>query len=209
MIHIVQVFNEMIVIHRISVKWLMAAGYSKIYLSCKMKIKYLHHCLIKGNNKPMKILKKIALFMLVVLFAIQFIRPEKNASETPNTAVFEQETNPPEAVMSILRSSCYDCHSANTKYPWYNNIAPVSFWIADHIEHGKGHLDFSNWTSYDAKKKDHKLEEVIETIEAEEMPLREYTWTHSEARLTDAQREAVIEWAESTRLLYQLGQKPQ
>ncbi|MGB5238040.1 MAG: heme-binding domain-containing protein [Flavobacteriaceae bacterium] len=157
----------------------------------------------------MKILKKIAIFLLVVLFAIQFIRPEKNLSESSYTEVFEQETNPPEEVMAILKSSCYDCHSSNTKYPWYNNIAPVSFWIADHIEHGKGHLDFSNWDSYDAKKKDHKLEELIETIESGEMPLREYTWTHSEARLTDAQRAAVIEWAEVTRLLYQLGRKPQ
>ncbi|MEN8790187.1 MAG: heme-binding domain-containing protein, partial [Flavobacteriaceae bacterium] len=149
----------------------------------------------------MKILKKIALFLLVVLLAIQFIRPEKNFSETPNTEVFVQETNPPDEVMIILKSSCYDCHSDSTRYPWYNNIAPVSFWIADHVDHGKGHLDFSNWASYDAKKKDHKLEEVIEMVESGEMPLREYTWTHSEARLTEAQREAVIEWAKTTKLL--------
>jgi hypothetical protein len=157
----------------------------------------------------MKLLKKIALFSLVVLLAIQFIRPEKNQSESAYATVFMEETNPPEEVKTILKSTCFDCHSDHTKYPWYNNIAPVSFWIADHVKHGKGHLNFSQWETYDDKKKDHKLEEVVETMESQEMPLKEYTWTHSEARLSEAERKAVIQWAATTRLLYQLDQRPQ
>lgn len=157
----------------------------------------------------MKIIKKIALVLLVALVVIQFIRPERNISEDLNDQVFMEETNPPEDVKLILKTSCYDCHSNVTRYPWYDNIAPISYWIADHIEHGKGHLNFSAWNSYDNKKKDHKLEEVIEMVEAAEMPLNEYTWTHSEARLSEAQRQSVINWAEKTRLLYQLGQQPQ
>ena len=157
----------------------------------------------------MKIIKKIALILLIALVGIQFIRPDKNLSDDPYTTVFREETNPPDEVMLILKSSCYDCHSDHTKYPWYNNIAPVSFWMADHIEHGKEHLNFSQWEMYDRKKKDHKLEEVVETMESEEMPLTEYTWTHKEARLTTDQRQSVIQWAEKTRLLYQLGRQPQ
>ncbi|MGI9546683.1 MAG: heme-binding domain-containing protein [Flavobacteriaceae bacterium] len=157
----------------------------------------------------MKIIKKIALILLIALLGIQFIRPDKNLSDDPYTPVFREETNPPDEVMLILKSSCYDCHSDHTKYPWYNNIAPVSFWIAHHIKDGKKELNFSQWETYDRKKKDHKLEEVVETIESEEMPFKEYTWTHKEARLTADQRQAIIQWAEKTRLLYQLNLQPQ
>ncbi|MDX1314936.1 MAG: heme-binding domain-containing protein, partial [Eudoraea sp.] len=103
----------------------------------------------------------------------------------------------------------YDCHSNHTVYPWYNNIAPVSYWMADHVDHGKGDLNFSDWATYSGKKKDHKLEEVVEVMEDEVMPLKEYTWTHEEARLSKEQRKAIIEWAEKTRLLYQLDQRPE
>ena len=157
----------------------------------------------------MKILKKTALILLATLLVIQFIRPAKNHSELLEDTQFLTETNPPEDVQQILTSTCYDCHSNNTNYPWYSNVAPISYWIADHIEHGKGHLNFSAWDSYDNEKKDHKIEEIIETVESGEMPLNEYTWTHSEARLTPEQREAVIKWAEVTRALYQLGPQPQ
>lgn len=157
----------------------------------------------------MKIVKKIALALLVILIGMQLYRPEKNTDTSDHLAVFLTETNPPQEVRTVLKQACYDCHSNNTAYPWYNNIAPVSYWIADHVDHGKGDLNFSDWASYSVKKKDHKLEEVVEVIEANEMPLNEYTWTHEEARLTDAQRNALIEWAKNTRLLYELDQQPE
>ena len=163
----------------------------------------------KQIKKQMKILKKVALVLLIALVVIQFIRPDRNLSEEPYDSIFLEETNPSEEVLATLRSSCYDCHSNHTVYPWYFNVAPVSFWIADHVEHGKGHFNVSDWDSYDMGKKDHKLEEVVEMVESTEMPLNEYTWTHKEARLTEDQRLALIEWAEKTRLLYQLGRRPE
>ena len=156
----------------------------------------------------MKILKKVALLLLIAFLAIQFIRPEKNQAEAIGDAVFLAETNPSIEIKHILNNSCYDCHSNQTNYPWYAQIAPVSFWIAGHIKEGKAELNFSSWADYNADKKDHKFEEVIETIESGEMPLREYTWTHHEAGLDDDQKAEVIEWAERTRLLYQLDQRP-
>ena len=156
----------------------------------------------------MKIIKKIALALLVVLIAIQFYKPEKNVAQGDHTAVFLAETNPPQEVKAILEQTCYDCHSNNTIYPWYNNIAPVSYWLSDHVKDGKKHLNFSDWENYTAKKKDHKLEELIEEVGEGEMPLKEYTWTHAEARLTSEQIDAVLSWAKRTRVLYQLGPQP-
>ncbi len=150
----------------------------------------------------------MAVVLLLVLIAMQFYRPEKNMAQGNHTAIFITETNPPEDVKLILKSTCYDCHSNNTSYPWYNNIAPVSYWLADHVKQGKDELNFSVWGSYSAKKKDHKLEEVVAVIEEGEMPLKEYTWTHAEAKLTDAQKQAIIKWAKQSRVLYQLNQQP-
>lgn len=152
----------------------------------------------------MKVLKKILLALLVILIAMQFYRPEKNSAETDLKTAFLTETNPSKEVQKILATSCYDCHSNTTAYPWYNNISPVSYWLADHVKDGKKHLNFSEWENYTLKKKDHKLEEVIETVESGEMPLNEYIWTHGEANLTDAQKQALITWVEDTRALYQL-----
>lgn len=156
----------------------------------------------------MKIVKKIAVGLLLVFVAMQFYRPEKNQAQGNHTALFLTETNPPQEVKIILQQTCYDCHSNNTEYPWYNNIAPVSYWLADHVKDGKKHLNFSDWESYSAKKKDHKLDELIEEVEEGEMPLNEYTWTHEEAQLTDQQRDDIIAWAKQTRALYQLNQLP-
>ena len=155
----------------------------------------------------MKIIKKIAVVLLLVLIAIQFYRPAKNTAQGDHTVTFITETNPPEDVKLILKNTCYDCHSNNTRYPWYNNIAPVSYWLADHVKHAKEELNFSAWENYSSKKKSHKLEEVVEVIEDSAMPLKEYTWTHGEAKLTDAQKQAIIKWAKQSRVLYQLNQQ--
>lgn len=150
----------------------------------------------------MKIVKIIAIVLLAVLLGMQFYRPPKNVAEGDYVAAFEAETQPPAEVKQILKTACYDCHSANTNYPWYNNIAPISYWLAGHVNDGKRHLDFSEWNSYDAKKKDHKLEEVIEEVKEGKMPLNEYTWTHAEANLTQEQIQALLNWAQEARANY-------
>ncbi|MBC2839467.1 heme-binding domain-containing protein [Robiginitalea sp. SC105] len=147
----------------------------------------------------MKIGKKIAWALLLIFVVMQFIRPEKNEDTSDHLAAFLSETNPPDPVLHVMKTSCFDCHSNHTVYPWYNQVAPINYWLADHIEHGKGHLNFSAWTEYDTGEKDHKLEEIYETVESGEMPLKEYTWTHGEARLTQEQRDAVMDWVRVTR----------
>jgi len=150
----------------------------------------------------MKLIKKILLALLIVFVVAQFFGPEKNEGDSASIESFIAETKPSPEVHGILKESCFDCHSSVTRYPWYNTITPVNYWLADHIDHGKGHFNVSKWDTYKIKKKDHKLDELIEMVEEKEMPLNSYTWTHSEAKLTDAQIKAVIDWAKGVRATY-------
>jgi hypothetical protein len=150
----------------------------------------------------MKLLKKLFLLLLVAFVIAQFFGPEKNQGDLASIEPFLAETNPPEDVKVILKETCYDCHSDYTRYPWYNNIPPINYWLAGHVDHGKEELNFSNWAEFSTKKKDHKLEEIEELVLAKEMPLESYTITHSEAKLTDAQIQSVVDWVKSARAKY-------
>jgi len=157
----------------------------------------------------MKIVKNILWLLLVVLIVAQFFGPEKNQGDLASIDAFLKETNPPENVKAILEETCYDCHSDVTRYPWYNNITPVNYWLAEHVNDGKKHFNVSNWVGNSVKRKDHKMEELIEMVEEKEMPLNSYTITHSEAKLSDEQIKAVVTWAEQVRLKYALIPKPE
>ncbi|WP_299556242.1 heme-binding domain-containing protein [Seonamhaeicola sp.] len=157
----------------------------------------------------MKIIKKLLLFLLIVFIVAQFFRPEKNNGDLATIKPFLTETNPPEDVKLILKESCFDCHSDFTRYPWYNNITPVNYWLKGHIDHGKEHFNVSKWEGNSVKRKDHKFEELIEMVEDKSMPLNSYTWTHTEARLTDAQIESIVDWAKKVRLMYDMKPKPE
>lgn len=148
----------------------------------------------------MKIVKKILVGLLIVLVVLQFYRPEKNESGYESVMAFENETQPTDEIKAILKTKCYDCHSNQTTYPWYAEVSPVSLWLDDHIRHGKGHFNASEWTSYPVKKKDHKLEELVEMVEEREMPLDSYTWIHGD--ITEQEREMLITWATTSRLRY-------
>lgn len=157
----------------------------------------------------MKITKKILLALLIVFVIAQFFGPEKNEGDLTTIEPFLAETNPPEDVKVILKETCYDCHSDYTRYPWYNKITPVNYWLAEHINDGKKHFNVSNWEGSSVKRKDHKFEELIEMVEDKEMPLESYTITHSEAKLNDAQIKSVINWAKQVRIKYALTPKPE
>lgn len=157
----------------------------------------------------MKILKKILLVLFVALVVAQFFGPQKNEGTLASVDAFLAETNPPEDVKLILKESCYDCHSDVTRYPWYNNITPVNYWLAEHVKDGKKHFNFSDWVGNSVKRKDHKFEELIEMVEEKEMPLNSYTWTHREAKLNDAQIKSVVDWAKLVRIKYSLEPKPE
>lgn len=147
-------------------------------------------------------IKKIALALLVVLVLLQFYRPEKNISSVVADTDLIASVQPADEVAAILKDACYDCHSNNTTYPWYAEIAPVSLWIDHHVQDGKKHLNFSEWTTYSNKKKAHKLEEVAEELEKGGMPLKSYTLLHENSRLTPEQVEMLSSWAMTLRATY-------
>ena len=150
----------------------------------------------------MKILKKIGVVVLVALLVAQFFGPEKNDGNIDTVNAFIAETNPPEEVHQILKTTCFDCHSSKTNYPWYNAITPVNYWLDSHVKDGKKHLDFSKWNTYSLKKKEHKMDELHEEVEEKEMPLKSYTWTHADANLTPEQIEAVVAWGKKVQADY-------
>jgi len=147
-----------------------------------------------------KIMRYLLILVFITFVVIQFIRPEKNNSGYQSVAAFENETNPSQEVMGILKNNCYDCHSDQTQYPWYFEIAPISYWMAGHIKHAKGEFNVSAWDSYSTKKKDHKLEELVEKVEKKEMPLDSYTWIHGD--LSEEDRKTLLLWANLARLRY-------
>lgn len=141
-------------------------------------------------------IKKIIIVLLIALVVIQFFRPEKNIS---NDLTYDISTKyeVPAEVEEILRVSCNDCHSNKTVYPWYAEIQPVGWWLNDHVEDGKRHLNFSELTKRPIAIQNHKFEETVEMIEEKEMPLDSYTYfgLHPEANLSEAQRQVLINWA--------------
>jgi hypothetical protein len=140
--------------------------------------------------------KKVLMGLLVLVLGLQFVRPEKNISGVSTNALSNQYPVP-EEVMAILKPACMDCHSNTTRYPWYAEIQPVGIWLANHVNDGKKHLNFSEFTARKIAVQNHKFEEIIENVKEEEMPLSSYTWTHSDAKLTPEQREIITSWAQS------------
>ncbi|GAB3661619.1 heme-binding domain-containing protein [Echinicola sediminis] len=140
--------------------------------------------------------KKILFALLAVLVIIQFIKPEKNTSNAQPAPMSEKYAIP-EDVEGILQKACNDCHSNSTEYPWYSNFQPVAWWMDGHIQHGKKHLNFDNFTKASIARQNHKLEEIIEVIEEGEMPLKSYTslGMHAEANLTEDEKASLTSWA--------------
>lgn len=142
-------------------------------------------------------MKKILLTLLAVIVVIQFIRIDKSTPKVDDKIDFIAITQPADEVKSLLKEACYDCHSYETKYPWYTNVQPIGWWSKHHIDEGREELNFSEWGNYNDKRKDHKLEECAEEVEEGKMPISSYTWMHGD--LTSAERKTLAEFFESLR----------
>jgi hypothetical protein len=139
--------------------------------------------------------KKIGWALLIIIVVIQFIRPEKNQAATVSANDISHLYTVTPEVNKILNRACNDCHSNNTRYPWYSNIQPVGWWLASHVTDGKKHLNFSEFTTYEPKRQHHKIEEVIEEVKENHMPLDSYLWIHDEAKLSHRDKEVLLVWA--------------
>jgi Haem-binding domain len=145
----------------------------------------------------MIMIKKTLLFLLVALIVIQFIHPKKNKSEGPQTNYIGNSFAMPGDVKQILAKACNDCHSNNTRYPWYANLQPVHWWMNNHINDGKKGINFDEYTQKSLRFQYHKMEDLIEQVKEGDMPLNSYTWIHKDAKLTTEEKNKLMDWAHS------------
>ncbi|WPQ61448.1 heme-binding domain-containing protein [Chitinophaga sancti] len=144
-------------------------------------------------------IKKILIAILAIFIIIQFIRPKKNIASGPFPNSINQNHAIPEDVQAILTRSCYDCHSNNTHYPWYNNIQPVAWLLAHDINEGKKHFNFDEFNTYSISRRQRKLAELIDEIKMDEMPMGIYTVLHRNAVLSKAEKQKLINWADNVK----------
>jgi hypothetical protein len=142
-------------------------------------------------------MKKLKVFLVVALVIFLLLQLTNPARTNPPVVNDLAATNPPPAeITALLHAACYDCHSSETKWPLYARIAPSSWLIASDVNEGREHLNFSEWpTELDLVAK--KLDRINEVLDYKEMPPKKYTLLHPEARLTETQRKAIMDWAES------------
>ena len=141
-------------------------------------------------------MKKVFLGIVVVFILIQMIRPNKNDSRNDINHI-STVIAVPDKVKEILTTSCNDCHSNFTVYPWYNEIAPISWYLASHVNDGKKHLNFSEWTVYNKNQQNHILKDLEEVLETHEMPLKSYLWIHKESKMTNEKYKVLMSWVKS------------
>ena len=139
-----------------------------------------------------------------IFLIIQFFRIDRSIPNVDSNNDFFEIVEVPKEIHKTLKSACVDCHSYDTKYPWYAEIAPVSWWLASHINNGRKHFNFSEWGTYSDKKADHKLEECVEMVEKKEMPLLSYMITHGEARISADERAKLVDFFAALRSKYQV-----
>ncbi|HEX8370801.1 MAG TPA: heme-binding domain-containing protein [Pyrinomonadaceae bacterium] len=144
-----------------------------------------------------RILKIIVVVLFIGFIVIQFIRPEMTNPPVGAGQTLEASTEIPENVKTILSRSCADCHTSNTIYPWYAQISPFSWFLTDHINEGRRHLNFSEWAKLEDRRKKRKLEEVCEQVETREMPLPSYLWIHTDAAMSDDEIRLLCDWTKA------------
>jgi hypothetical protein len=142
-------------------------------------------------------IKKILLVLLLALVIIQFIHPKRNKSAGAQPNYIGNTFHIPDDVKSILAKACNDCHSNNTRYPWYSKLQPVDWWMANHIREAKEKLNFDEYTNARLRSQYHRMEEVAEQVKEKGMPLKSYLWIHKDAKLTEEERSKLISWTES------------
>jgi hypothetical protein len=131
---------------------------------------------------------------LIILGVIQFVRIDKSLPELNSENDFLKISSAPDHITQMIKESCYDCHSYESKYPWYAEIAPVSWYINHHINEGREHVNFSEWNIYSINRASRKLEACAEAIELKDMPLGSYTLLHSKASLNDDEIKTLSMW---------------
>jgi hypothetical protein len=147
--------------------------------------------------KVFRILRTLLLVILVAVIAAQFVRPDRTNPPVQNGMSLVARATPP--VAAVLTRSCRDCHSNETRWPWYSNVAPMSWLVAHDVHEGRDHFNFSMWTAYDADDQDKLLNGMCSLAKRRRMPLPQYLLIHGDAKLSDAEITTLCAWTEKMR----------
>jgi hypothetical protein len=143
--------------------------------------------------------RRIALGVVLLLGAAQFIPVDRSNRPVDPGKTFYTTENVPPKVQALLDRSCTDCHTNQTRWPWYNGIAPISWVVANDVHSARRKLNFSEWGNYSAKKRDHEKEEICDEVMEGDMPDGKYAFVHPKSKLTTDERAAICEWTGSPR----------
>ena len=144
-------------------------------------------------------MRKFLIILVILFVVIQFIRPAKNQSNNVYASDITHVYMVPENVSVIFKKSCNDCHSNNTIYPWYAKIQPVGWWLNHHIEEGKEELNLNEFGEYRIARQYKKFDDIADQVKKGDMPLWSYTLIHTSSKLTDAEKQTLINWCEDIR----------
>ena len=147
--------------------------------------------------RKLNIIGWLSVIVVAVVLAIQFIPVERNVSTVPPGQSFEKTEKVPANVAAILKVSCYDCHSNNTRYPWYSELQPGAYFMAQHIKEGKEELNLDEFNDYSKRRKKAKIKSIISQIEKDQMPLKSYLLLHHDADLTPEQQKVLMQFFQS------------
>lgn len=146
-----------------------------------------------------KALKWFVVALVVVFIGLQFVRPVRTNPAVDQTQTIHTHLQMTPQVSAIIDRSCQDCHSNTTRWPWYSNVVPASWFLVDHVNEGRQHLNFSEWGKLDRRRADKRLEEMCEEVSDKLMPLDSYTWIHRSAKLSADDIKTLCDWTETER----------
>jgi hypothetical protein len=141
------------------------------------------------------LLKRTLLGLVLVVAGLQFIRPDRTNPPVDAAMAVQATTTVPDQVGVVLRRSCYDCHSNETRWPWYSAVVPAAWGVANHVREGRAELNFSEWGRYPAAKRTALLEKMCDEVREGKMPLKQYLWLHRDAALSEADWKSVCDWS--------------
>ena len=147
----------------------------------------------------LRIIKWVAIVLVLGIIGIQFVRPARTNPAVDPSQTWEAHVRMTPEVAKIFERSCNDCHSHKTTWPWYSNVAPVSWWVIDHVNHGRSHLNYSEWGTIKPADQSKSLQEICDEVIDGNMPLPSYLPMHPNARLSEQDKKVICDWTEAER----------
>ena len=163
--------------------------------------------MVAAHTRAARLIRRVAFASIGGALAIQLVRPERTNPPTDPSRTMAAILQVPPEVASVLDRGCKDCHSHDTRWPWYSNVAPVSWFVIDHVNSGRRHFNYSDWAQYDKDQIPRLLKDSCALTRKEEMPMSSYLWLHPDARISDRDITALCDWTDSELRALQLPPK--